>query len=312
MKKKMIIITIVTLLVITIVSVVGFKIYSEKNKEQQVADFNEYFIDVREEFNNLIVNDYQSEYNKILDECNTVITSKDVGKIDAMKKYLSSLEEKVSNENESNLKSSLKEIKKIDLSDYEDKDSIEEDISEVDGLINDKKYKSALDKIDDISIKIEKNRNKLEEVKKQKAEEQKAIQEAIAKAESIKVASNIASRDNVENLIRNYLKSFSNAVNNGNFDTISKYIYPDSPLYNEQKLAVKSWYDQGIKEKFLGFTAKDITFSDDKLEGTIISEEVFEITNPSSGTRTETFNWLYKFKYNTAIENYQIIEIANP
>lgn len=75
---------------------------------------------------------------------------------------------------------------------------------------------------------------------------------------------------------------------------------------------IKSWYAQGIKEKFLGFTAKEVNFSEDNLEGSIISEEVFEITDPKKGTRTENFSWLYKFKYNTAIMGYQITEIAKP
>ncbi|MEW8994439.1 hypothetical protein [Clostridium sp.] len=303
-KKKIIIIISIVVTIITVVAVIAVLV-KNNTRNTYIREFEIYLESYIKQSDKYILGERQSEYDNLISESEKSITNKETSKIDELEAKLKSFESNIIKDNEETLKDTLKEIKKIDTSSFNGKDEIKEKIEEANLLIKDKSFKETLDSIEDINILIEKEK-KIAESEKQ------VIEEAKRKSDAIKVSNSVANRDNAESLVRNYLSNFDRAVNTGDFNKIQYYIYPNSALYNEQKSLIKSWYDLGIKEKFLGFTAKEVTFSEDHLEGTLISEEVFEITDPKKGTRTENFSWLYKFKYNTAIRGYQITEILNP
>ena len=303
MKNKKLIITIIVSVIIvaciSAVGLVGFKIYKNKEQKREINNYSMYIKNKKDDFDNLVLGDKEAKYEDLIKESQDIINNNKVSLINNSKTDLDTLYDTIAKNNEEDLTDELRDIEKIDISNLYNEESIQEYIDKVDQYINSKKYQRARDYIDKINILIEKGNNKYAE---------KEVE--IRTEENVKVNDYIASRANVEDLIRGFLEHFPEAVNNNDFSAISYYLYPNSTLYNDQKAAIKSWYDQGIKEEFLGFTAKDISFSSDKLEGTVIDEEVFNITN-SKGTTSKTFRWEYKFKYNTDIENYQITEIGN-
>ncbi|MBU5487872.1 hypothetical protein KQI77_06775 [Clostridium sp. MSJ-8] len=303
MKNKKLIISIIISVVIVACILVGglvaFRIYKNKEQKREISNYSRYIKNKKDDFDNLVLGDKETKYEDLIKESQDIINNNKVSQINTNKTDLDALYDKIAKNNEEDLTEEIRDIEKMDISNLYNEESIQKYIDKVDQYINSKKYQRAKDYIDKINILIEKGNNKY------------AAEEAeIRTAENVKVNDYIASRANVEDLIRGFLEHFPEAVNENDFSEIAYYLYPNSTLYNDQKAAIKSWYDQGIKEEFLGFTAKDITFSSDKLEGTVIDEEVFNITN-SKGTTSKTFTWKYTFKYNTDIENYQISEISN-
>lgn len=299
MKKNKIILIVIIVICVIAGGIVSFKLYKNKEDKQEISNYSEYIKDRKDDFDKLILDDNEKKYDDLIKESQDIINNSKVSLINKSKTDIESLYDTISRKNEEDLTKEIRNIEKKDISSFHNKGYIQKYIDKVDDYISSKEYKSAKNWIEKINILIEKDKN-------ENAKEQTEIK----KAENVKVSDDTASRNNIESLIRGYLESFPEAVNNDDFNEISYYIYPNSSLYNEQKAAVDKWHKEGIKEEFLGFTAKDITFSSDKLEGTITDEEVFNITN-SKGTSSKTFTWKYKFKYNTDIQNYQITEICN-
>lgn len=299
MKKNKIILIVIIVICVIAGGIVSFKLYKNKEDKQEISNYSEYIKDRKDDFDKLILDDNEKKYDDLIKKSQDIINNNKVSLINKSKTDIESLYDTISRKNEEDLTKEIRNIEKKDISSFHNKGYIQKYIDKVDDYISSKEYKSAKNWIEKINILIEKDKN-------ENAKEQTEIK----KAENVKVSDDTASRDNIESLIRGYLETFPEAVNSDDFEKISYYIYPNSSLYNEQKEAISKWHKEGIREEFLGFTAKDITFSSDKLEGTITDEEVFNITN-SKGTSSKTFTWKYKFKYNTDIQNYQITEICN-
>lgn len=258
--KKALIISLSIVLGAIVLFVGGFLLYQRISVNREIESFSNEVMNMEEAIDKLSLGDYKDEYEKLIKECDKIISSKDVDRIQYIKEEFTKLKKKI---NEAN---SAEEEEEEEV-DYDE--DIEEEIDDED-----------IDYYDDI-------------------EEEDSL-------------SNIGRNDEIENLVRTFLVNFPSAVNEGDFSIISTYLYPDSNLYNQQKIMIPSWYEQGIKEEFISFNGSEITFSEDKMEGTIISEEVFEITDPSTGTRTESFTWKYNFKYNSELGTYQLTELSNP
>lgn len=300
MKKGKVILVVIIAICVIAGGIVSFKLYKNKEDKQEISNYSEYIKDRKDDFDKLILGDNEKKYDDLIKKSQDIINNNKVSLINKSKTDIESLYDTISRKNEEDLTKEIRNIEKTDISSFDNKDYIQKYVDKVDDYISAKEYKSAKNWIDKINILVEKDKDK-------NAKEQAEIKSA----ENVKVSDDTASRDNIESLIRGYLETFPEAVNSDDFEKISYYIYPNSSLYNEQKEAISKWHKEGIREEFLGFTAKDITFSGDKLEGTITDEEVFNITN-SKGTSSKTFTWKYKFKYNTDIQNYQITEICNP
>lgn len=232
-KKKIIIISIVIVFVILIGAVTTVTVVAKNNaKDKRIDEFKTYLESYTEEADKYILGDNQSEYNDLISRCEQTISNKNDSEIDQLETELKIFENNITKGNEQSLKDTLKEIKKIDTTDLDGKDEIKEKIEEANSLIRDKRFNEALDVIEDINILIEKDK-KIVESEKQNADEAKK------KADAIKVSNGVANRSNAEELVRNYLSSFDDAVNMGDFDNIQYYIYPNSSLYNEQKSLYK-------------------------------------------------------------------------
>ena len=290
-KRNIIIVALIIVIMLVSVGLVSLRMRNNKKIQTEMNNFSSYVLDEKDDFNKLVLGDSKKEYEKLIDKSKDILDENEISSINKTKLDFGILYDKVLKDNEKSYKSKLKEIEKVDISTYDNRKEVQDNIDMANQYVNYKDYKKVKDYIEKINILMSKaNTNTNTEV-------------------DINVSEDKATKENIENLVRNYLENLPKAIANNDFGYISKYLYPNSNLYNEQKDAVSNWYNQGIKETFKSFTAKDVTFSDNKVEGTLIDEEAFEITK-SSGTRTENFNWKYKFKYNTATGDYQITEIA--
>ncbi|GAA0736079.1 zinc ribbon domain-containing protein [Clostridium oceanicum] len=110
-------------------------------------------------------------------------------------------------------------------------------------------------------------------------------------------------------LMNDFTSKFVQAVNNGDFSYIEKYLYKDSKLYNEDKKFVKKYHEDGISEDLLTCSLKDYTYDDKKKEGTIKTEESYNIYYKDGSKKHKQFNTKYKFKYNEKIDQYQLTEM---
>lgn len=111
----------------------------------------------------------------------------------------------------------------------------------------------------------------------------------------------------MRNLIYWYTYYFTEAVNSGDFEIIENYLYPGSSLYNEQKSYVATTYEKGIKEDIKSFNVTSYNISDDKMSGTVSTEEVYNIyQKDSTEPSTKTFHYTYTFMYNEEFSGYQL------
>ncbi|OBR94996.1 hypothetical protein CLRAG_13340 [Clostridium ragsdalei P11] len=116
----------------------------------------------------------------------------------------------------------------------------------------------------------------------------------------------------MRNLIYWYTYYFTQAVNTGDFEDVENYLYPGSPLYNDQKSYVATTYEKGIKEDIKSFNVISYNLSDDKRSGTVSTEEVYNIYQSDSTTpSTKTFHYTYTFKYNEQFSGYQLSDIKS-
>lgn len=116
--------------------------------------------------------------------------------------------------------------------------------------------------------------------------------------------------DQLKNVMRTYIDSFTEAVNYGNFSIVQSYIYPGSKLYSDQSSYIPNTYKSGTTEINLSFNITSYTLSDDKKSGTISTNEVYEIRDKDNNSSVKTFNYKYTFQYNDKTESYQLSSIA--
>lgn len=113
----------------------------------------------------------------------------------------------------------------------------------------------------------------------------------------------------VKILLDNYLLNFPKAVNTGDFNKISEFLYPESPLYNSQKNLISTLYKDNIKEEFVSSSYKDFKLDSSNTTGTIVVDEIFKVGKSTSEPKTESYTWTYTFKYNAVKKSFQLYEL---
>lgn len=112
-------------------------------------------------------------------------------------------------------------------------------------------------------------------------------------------------------LIEQYLSSFAEAVNTGDFGLVEPYLYPGSSLYNTQKTNIPNMHKTGIREEFINYTILNGSYNPEDQEGYITVEEVYEVTKqkPSVSTQEMDFENTYTFKFNKDTQTIQLTEL---
>ena len=119
-------------------------------------------------------------------------------------------------------------------------------------------------------------------------------------------------RDSVDllnELLDNYASSFTQAINTDNISLIDSYVASGSALYQMQQSYIPKTYTAGIQENFISADVIKYNFSDDRKSGSITSSEVYNIISKDGNSSNKTFNYVYEFRYNYSISNYQFTNL---
>lgn len=122
-------------------------------------------------------------------------------------------------------------------------------------------------------------------------------------------------RNNVSELIYNYLYNFAYAVNYNDFSYIEGYMSIGSNLYNTQKTNVPKFYEKGIKESYINHEIIDINYDEGEGTGSITVKEVYEIGSRDKDTdmftyKEKTYKNKYYFIFNEIEGTYKLTDLV--
>lgn len=112
-----------------------------------------------------------------------------------------------------------------------------------------------------------------------------------------------------QGFMNKYLSDMANAVNSNNFSKVEKYLKSDSDAYIEQKNYIVNYCkEKQIKESF---KTVEILTTNKLNKYTVVFDtyETYDITSPSRGSRTSSFNTQYTVEY--VAGDWKISKIVN-
>ena len=109
----------------------------------------------------------------------------------------------------------------------------------------------------------------------------------------------------VEDLITDYENNLVAAINGNDFSKVEFELYPDSELYNDQKVLVERLNEKGVKERLVDFYLAGFSYDGDNR--VIEVEEEIEIQYSDGEKVVKDFNWIYTAKKNG--NKYQLSKI---
>ena len=170
MKRKNIIIILITLVII---SIAGAFIYISYSNNKSLSEFSDYIKEYKTDMGKYILTGHEEEYNSLIKQSEKVIKDKKPKNINDTMVNLNVFKDKLTNENTEIIDKNISEIQAIDITMLENKDFVTAKIDEIKKLINNKEFIKAKNLYallkDDIHKKIETRKG---EEEKKKAEEE--------------------------------------------------------------------------------------------------------------------------------------------
>lgn len=115
----------------------------------------------------------------------------------------------------------------------------------------------------------------------------------------------------ISDMISNYCSALTGAINSKDASSLTAYLYPGSDFYTQQTSNIQS-YPSGFYEQYDSSVVNSYTMDPDGESGTVNTTEVYDINednnDSNSQTKTETYDNVYKFKYNTSTQSFQLSE----
>jgi L,D-peptidoglycan transpeptidase YkuD (ErfK/YbiS/YcfS/YnhG family) len=171
-------------LIVVIAIIMGIT-YSKKVKDSEIKEINEFVSTYKDEVENYILEEYEEEYNNLVDDIDTHLKDKDLDKAKNDRSSLEDLKDEVVSKNKDMFNEKNEEINNIDIAGLGDdkKQEINKEKDEIGNLYDENKYKIAIEKIGKLKEYITSN---IEELKKQKEDEKKKQEEEEKKKNSEK------------------------------------------------------------------------------------------------------------------------------
>lgn len=148
-------IVIIVIIMVTTLLLTSGLLYNKFIKSVKIKNFN---ISVSEYSNNLNQCDFgddEEEYNYLMSESKQAIHNENIDKIDELEHKLKEIEETIVNKNKDAINIVFVQAKNIDISilNQDRKAEINNKITEIEGLIEERKFKTASDKIEELKKK---------------------------------------------------------------------------------------------------------------------------------------------------------------
>ena len=144
--------------------------------------------------------------------------------------------------------------------------------------------------------KAEEERKKAEEEARKKAEEEELRRKKEEEMANMPSGYGHLSDADAQSIIYNYAYQLTRAINSNDFNLVAPYIYSSSPLYTQQINLINSCVSQGITEQFNGVTLNSLTkINDTKWEAKVTESETVYYADGSQ--KPKTFQWTYTIEY---------------